>query len=550
MFGSLRYLARGTRGMINGSQLKKHAFDIAQPSIKLNKVEQKICRLLNDYTALFNAKQENVAEPLTLRISGGWVRDKLLGQDSHDLDIAINIMSGEQFALQLNEFLTEHYDKYELEPHSINKIDINPEKSKHLETATTKLYEVEIDFVNLRSEEYSDHSRIPVVNFGTAEEDAFRRDATLNALFYNITQDKIEDFTKLGLYDLNKGILRTPLPPRQTFLDDPLRVLRLIRFAARYNFEIEPNVYKEMQDPEINDAFLHKISNERIGVEVQKILRGPNPLLGLSLIQSTKIDNVVFRWHEDQEIINFNETHCENFNEIERLYSSGKLNAHLERVISKFDKFFSSSLPFYSNGIDASADFAMNTILSCCLIPMAGYDIIWTSKAKMNNKISLTESILKNWLKVGKNESTRIAKVVNSSKTYDCMVDMFYRSRNDQASLKRSDLGIFLRDFKGDWETVHYVSLFNHFLYSQQSYYEMEKKYKYLRSAIYNQNLENAHQLKPLLNGKEVLQGLNRKAGPWLGKVNEQAIYWQFDNPNGTKAELLEYMKSIAPKYV
>lgn len=91
-----------------------------------------------------------------------------------------------------------------------------------------------IDLVNLRSEKYTDDSRVPVIEIGSPEEDALRRDLTINALFYNINEQKVEDFTGKGLEDLQNGIIRTPLDPLQTFLDDPLRVLRTIRFACRF----------------------------------------------------------------------------------------------------------------------------------------------------------------------------------------------------------------------------------------------------------------------------------------------------------------------------
>ena len=85
-----------------------------------------------------------------------------------------------------------------------------------METCTTKLFGVDIDFVNLRSEEYTHDSRVPSIEFGTPEQDAVRRD-TLNALFYNLNQGEIEDYTKRGLSDLQNGILKTPLAPIKTF---------------------------------------------------------------------------------------------------------------------------------------------------------------------------------------------------------------------------------------------------------------------------------------------------------------------------------------------
>lgn len=520
------------------------------PMIKLTKVEQNVCNLLNDYTCAYNRKNSNIPEPLTLRISGGWVRDKILGRDSHDLDISINIMSGEQFAVQLSDFLTKNYTKYGIKPHSIHKIDINPAKSKHLETATTKLFDIEVDFVNLRSEEYSDHSRIPVMKFGTAEQDALRRDATLNALFYNIKQNIVEDFTKKGLHDLKHGILRTPLPPRQTFLDDPLRVLRLIRFASRYNFRIEDEVLKEMEDPEINLAFSTKVSNERIGVEVEKILDGPNPILGLSLIQSTHIDNVVFFWHYDPEVIAFNIQHCEDMPIIDKIYQDQKLNKHLSRVVTHFEEFVKSLPPLEMHFKNTEA-FKRCFILSASLIPFANLKIIWTTKKKVSNTLPIVESILKDGLKTGKSEASQVAKVVDFISSYNDLITKFSEAQGKNG-LKRSEVGMFLRHFKGDWEMAHFVSLLNQNIYAFQEKdgSHLFDNYASFHRYVYEQKLENCHDLKPLINGKEMAESLKMKGGPWLGKINDRAILWQLDNPAGTKEDLLKYVKEILPEYM
>lgn len=108
-----------------------------------------------------------------------------------------------------------------------------------------------VDLVNLRKEEYAEDSRIPVMEFGTPEEDALRRDLTINALFYNINEDKVEDFTKMGIEDLKNGFIRTPLEPYTTFKDDPLRILRVFRFASRYSFKCDPEIIECVKNPEI-----------------------------------------------------------------------------------------------------------------------------------------------------------------------------------------------------------------------------------------------------------------------------------------------------------
>lgn len=113
------------------------------------------------------------------------------------------------------------------------------------------MHGVFIDLVNLRSEKYTEDSRVPVIDIGTPEEDAFRRDLTINSMFYNINEDKVEDHTKLGETDLKEGIVRTPLEPLQTFLDDPLRVLRTVRFATRFDFKIAPEILPAAHDPRV-----------------------------------------------------------------------------------------------------------------------------------------------------------------------------------------------------------------------------------------------------------------------------------------------------------
>jgi len=156
----------------------------------------------------------------------------------------------------------------------VHKIDANPEKSKHLETVTTRIFGLDIDLVNLRKETYTEESRNPQMEFGTAEEDALRRDATVNAMFYNLNTSALEDLTGLGLKDLKQKLIRTPLEAYQTFKDDPLRILRLIRFASRLGYRIDDDCKQAMQNESIKDALRLKISKERVGAEVEKMLRG------------------------------------------------------------------------------------------------------------------------------------------------------------------------------------------------------------------------------------------------------------------------------------
>ena len=250
---------------------------MATRKIDLTPKEKQLRLILLD-VARYSDESKEIKEKLELRFAGGWVRDNLLGIQSHDIDTAINATTGLYFCEQMEAYFKEPEN---MKKHSLVEKDLgnlytvakNPDKSKHLETASKKILGFDVDFVNLRKETYSEDSRNPQMEFGTAEEDALRRDANINALFYNLHKDEVEDFVG-GLKDLDCKRIRTPLEPKTTFTDDPLRVLRLIRFASRLGFKIDEDTEKCMSEPEVMEALKMKISRERVGIEVTKMLRG------------------------------------------------------------------------------------------------------------------------------------------------------------------------------------------------------------------------------------------------------------------------------------
>ncbi|CAN0438056.1 unnamed protein product [Ascophyllum nodosum] len=227
-----------------------------------------------------------------VRVAGGWVRDKLLGLQNEDIDIALDNCSGVAFAEMVNSYL----ESLGQAKSKIATIEANPEQSKHLETARMKIMGIWVDLVNLRTEVYRSDSRIPETLFGTAEEDALRRDFTVNALFYNVNQGNIEDMTGRGIEDLREGIIRTPLPAMVTFRDDPLRVLRAIRFAARFGFALHQDICAAARDAETQAALKTKVSRERLGTELSGMLSGKmaQPGLALSLLQDLGLCDAVY----------------------------------------------------------------------------------------------------------------------------------------------------------------------------------------------------------------------------------------------------------------
>jgi tRNA nucleotidyltransferase/poly(A) polymerase len=291
------------------------------PYIKLSAEERDLFRLLR-------RAREETELATTLRVAGGWVRDKLLSTPEFsrkhhdqsrltskykqgapsmgrqgtkvlnsdenqpvDIDIALDDMLGREFADHLNEYLAQVGEK----THSVGVVLKNPEKSKHLETATMKVGTFWIDFVNLRAEEYTQDSRIPdLMRIGSPAEDAFRRDLTINSLFYNVNNGQVEDWTGRGFDDLRRGIVATPLAPLTTLLDDPLRALRSVRFAARLRFTMDDSLVEAAMDSRVRKALAEKVSRERVGGEVDLMLRSPDPVGAMRLLINLNLASTVF----------------------------------------------------------------------------------------------------------------------------------------------------------------------------------------------------------------------------------------------------------------
>ncbi|KAJ3509154.1 hypothetical protein NM208_g15707 [Fusarium decemcellulare] len=253
---------------------------------------------------LLGCRQELATKELEIWITGGWVRDRLLGIACSDLDIALSTMTGVQFGNLLTEFLKQNEASYRqraldlgVEFNEFNGFHTtrkNLDKSKKLETAVGRIFGLDLDLVNLRKEVYDSDCRTPEMEFGTAEEDAFRRDATVNALFFDLENKKVVDFTRKGLDDLSAGIMRTPLKPKQTFLDDPLRLLRLIRIGSKLGFTFDATTLDCMRDHKVHVALDEKVSRERVGIEVFKMTRNPYPELSFSLIHKANLYGTVF----------------------------------------------------------------------------------------------------------------------------------------------------------------------------------------------------------------------------------------------------------------
>lgn len=210
-------------------------------------------------------------------VVGGYVRDRLLGRPSKDMDI-VCVGSGIQLAKRIANRLRP-----------IPRIVVY----QRFGTAMLKHKDLEIEFVGARKESYRADSRKPSVEEGTLEDDQNRRDFTINALAVSLNGinfgEIIDPFG--GLHHLEEKVLKTPLEPGKTFSDDPLRMMRAIRFATQLGFRIDEETYRAISRYKNR---IHIVSKERITTELEKILLSDQPSIGFKLLFNTGLLELIF----------------------------------------------------------------------------------------------------------------------------------------------------------------------------------------------------------------------------------------------------------------
>ncbi|MCB0733856.1 MAG: HD domain-containing protein [Flavobacteriales bacterium] len=210
-------------------------------------------------------------------VVGGFVRDLLLQRPCKDIDI-VTVGDGLILAEQAARLL---------------KPSLTVSTFKNFGTAHFNYEEYDVEFVGARKESYSRDSRNPVVEAGTLEDDQNRRDFTINALAISLNESNfgelIDPFD--GLADLNQKLIRTPLEPADTFSDDPLRMMRAIRFSSQLNFRIDEITYAGIEE---SAQRIKIVSAERITDELNKIILSPVPSIGFKLLFNTRILHIIF----------------------------------------------------------------------------------------------------------------------------------------------------------------------------------------------------------------------------------------------------------------
>ncbi|KAJ4368121.1 CCA tRNA nucleotidyltransferase, mitochondrial [Neocucurbitaria cava] len=532
--------------------------------LELTEIESKLRQLLLDVATYIddNPSKEDVTgvqvpdelvrEKVVLRWTGGWVRDKLLQVESHDIDLAINNMTGEHFGLKMQEYLEipgnaekhglietgnqlDAHDKAKKIAPGLHKIEANPEKSKNLETATTRIMGIDLDLVNLRKETYNEVSRNPQMEFGTAEEDALRRDATVNAMFYNLHTCQVEDFTRRGHDDMAAKIIRTPLESSQTFKDDPLRVLRLIRFASRLDYTIEHETATAMGDPEIQDVLKIKISRERVGIELEKMLKGPRPRMALELIERFGLYKTVFTdptrelpTEPDtayfQTAYDFVESVVKKNNQIPVVI--------LDTLIRNGDEQYlawvcATVIPWADAPTVPHPKPAQRPFFPCYLVAREGF--------KAPNKIC---DVVAASLSNGEEIRGLIAHCAKGLRRPDTVIPA-----NDPTA--RDTLGMAIRHWGSTWRTQVFFNLVYEIVLDPTSRDGCLRSYGAFLTHLSKLDILDADTFRPLLKGTDLAKALGTKPGPWMKDALDVVMAWQLRNPGATNlADAIEAVKA------
>lgn len=489
--------------------------------------EKKVISIINEVVATYTPTTKAF-------LVGGFVRDKLLNTPSNDIDVMLSNISGEDFA----KLITKH-----LNIKDAHTIKANPEKSKNITTAKAYIpigngRTQEVDFAQARSEVYKDNSRIPEVKPATPQEDAHRRDLTINSIFYSLSENKIVDYTGKGIQDLITGTIRTPEEPSKTFSDDPLRILRVGRFAAKYNWKIDPETYKAMTNPELRNELKQKVSKERLGAEIIKMLKNPNAQYALEILKDTGIF---------EDIINEAVKGTPYEGRLGQLDMSQNNQNHKLTVWGHTLEAVKNIIEQYK---DAEPEVRVVMILSALMHDLGKLDkSIWgeskshpgsTSYHGHEDESSKISELILKFLKI----EPYIQQVSGLAKQH--MRPHQLADESNASTLRR-----FIRkmgEMSLNWLDVFNLALADANAKDKTKDPSISQKYKDLESRLQEAvnsfiPTKDKNTAAPILNGNEIMKSLGIKPGAWMAELTEFVAELQDENPNITKEEAIQKLK-------
>jgi poly(A) polymerase len=416
-------------------------------------------------------------------VVGGYVRDRLLGRQHPDLDVVVEDGRGLELAQHFAQLVGAR----------------RPALFERFGTAQVELVGQRIEFVSARSESYRPDSRKPDVRPASIEDDLRRRDFTVNALLMDL-DGKVHDPLGQGLADLDARLLRTPLDPDTTFSDDPLRMLRAIRFAAELGFELEPSLLPAMR--RLRDRLRPPVlSVERVTDELRKMLVSERPRLALELMDQAGLLEVVLPELAATKGVEQTGWHTHDVYG----HTLGVIEASPANVTARLAALFHD----VGKPVTAAPDGSFH-----------GHDLVGADMAE--------EALVR--LRFSNAEATKVSRLVRLH-----MRPVFYQSDWGDGAVRRlaRDAGPLLEPLLDLARADIAASAFPH-----------PEKLDDLGARLKAVMAERPSRFKPSVDGRDIMKALGLRQGPEVGRVKERLEELVLDGSLAPDREaVLAYLK-------
>lgn len=432
-------------------------------------------------------------------IVGGFVRDAILGSPIKDVDIVVEAPDGgigfaTWLAYNTNCFVNTK-NPCVFTTYGTAKVQI---------TSDPEVADIELECVQTRKEKYNKDSRNPETAYGSIEEDAMRRDLTINALYYNISTDEICDFTKRGLDDIKNHVIRTTGEANMIFEDDPLRILRVVRFSTRLGWPIEKNTWVGMI---LNSKRINILTQERVTDELNKMLLSDNPAGALDKLDKCNV------LHRVLPSLSMSKHVYQDLNPKRTLYE------HVLQTVDKTPKVLETRLAALFHDIGKLKTYEKSFMYHSQI----GAD--------------MAEEVMKA-MKYSNAIITTVKKAIENHEEFSS----YFGGVTPRPAVLRK----FVVKFDGNDKDLEVALDLIHANNISQMY---GKKIKFVpevkkKIAELDKRNESGKNLVIPINGKDIMAEFNLKPGPTLGLIMDKVKSKVIEDPYVTKEDLFKYVEA------
>ena len=468
--------------LLNEGALEKAAEDYLRQSIKGTEWDEKIF------------------------LTGGAVRDDLMGKDPKDLDIMVEAPNG---GIEFANWITKKAGTYSegANPVTFPRFGTAKFNLRGVVHNGIDLSNMDIEAVMPRQETYVPGSRKPEVQFSNLKGDAERRDLTVNAMYKNLSTGEYVDPTGKGMADLKAGILRTPLDPVKTFTDDPLRMLRLVRFFAKYGWKFSSGLVKSLKQ---NAGQLQTISKERIMEELNKMLMTVRPEKAMKLLKLTGLMDYI--------VPEFRETYKMTQNK----YHKHTVWVHTLHVLKNTKPELLNRLMALFHDVGK---------ITTKKVTPKGVQFIGHEKDGAEMAMRIMDN-----LKYPKEISKAVSiGVANHMK--------LKHGGDDAIQLSDKSLRKFQRELGNHLENILDVIHADNISHADES--SMPNQIEIVRQRLAKMNAETPEKKGPPIDGNDIQREFEIRPGPIIGKIMATLVDKMDENPNLSEKEAYHIAKSI-----